>query len=88
MAFELHQSKRKWPFFGVYKPPSQNDIELLRRVSLILDYYLPMYGNFVAIADFNLHVENIHLEAITQGFIFEQFYQKTKLSLIAYSKFY
>ena len=88
MAFELQRIKRKWLFLGIYKPPSQNDIEPLRRISLILDYYLPTYENFVVIADFNLHVENSHLEAITQGFIFEQFYQKTKLSLIAYSKFY
>ena len=37
IAFELHQSKRKWLFLGIYKPPSQNDIEFLRRISLILD---------------------------------------------------
>ena len=88
MAFELHQSKRKWLFLGIYKPASQNDIERLRRISLILEYYLPTYENFVVTADFNLHVENSHLEAITQGCRFEQFYQKTKLSLILYSKLY
>ena len=43
---------------------SQNDSEFLRRISLILDYYLPTYGNFVVIGDFNLPVENSHLEAI------------------------
>ena len=56
MAFELHQSKRKWLFLGIYKPPSQNDIEFLRRISLILDYYLPTYENFVLVGDFNLSV--------------------------------
>ena len=68
MAFELHQSKRKWLFLGIYKPPSQNDIEFLRRISLILDYYLPTYENFVVIGDFNLPVENSHLEAIMQAY--------------------
>ena len=41
MTFELHQSKRKSLLLGIYKPPSQNDIEFLRRISLILDCYLP-----------------------------------------------
>ena len=67
MAFELHQSKRKRLFLGIYKPPSQNDIEFLIRISLILDYYLPTYENFVVIGDFNLPVENSHLEAIIQA---------------------
>ena len=53
IAFKLCQSKRKWLFLGIYKPPSQNDIEFLRRISLILDYYLPTYENFVVIGDFN-----------------------------------
>ena len=43
MAFELHQSKRKWLFLGIYNPPSQNGIEFLRRISLILDFCLPTY---------------------------------------------
>ena len=63
IAFELHQSKRKWLFL-----PSQNDIEFLRKISLILDYYLPTYENFVVIGDFNLPVENSHLEAIIQAY--------------------
>ena len=68
MAFELHQSKRKRLFLGIYKPPSQNNIEFLRRISLILYYYLPRYENFVVIGDFNLPVENKHLEAIIQAY--------------------
>ena len=59
IAFELHQSK----FL-----PSQNDIEFLRRVSLILDYYLPPYENFMVIGDFNLPIENSHIEAIIQAY--------------------
>ena len=64
MAFELYQSKRKWLFLGIYKSPSQNNIKFLRRISLILDYYLPTYENLVVIGDFNSPVENSYLEAI------------------------
>ena len=28
-AFELHQSKQKWLFLGLYKPPFQNDVKFL-----------------------------------------------------------
>ena len=68
MAFELHQSKWKWLFLGIYNPPSQNDIEFLRRISLILDYYLLTYENFVVIGDFNLSFESSHLEPIIQAY--------------------
>ena len=40
MSFELHQSKLKWLLLGIDKSPSQNDIEFLNRMSLIIDYYL------------------------------------------------
>ena len=77
MAFELHQSKRKWLFLGVYMPLSQNDIEFLRRISLILEYfYLPVYENFVVIGDFNLPVENSNLEAIIQAYDSSSFIKK------------
>ena len=27
IAIEIHQNKRRWLFIGIYKPPSQSDIE-------------------------------------------------------------
>ena len=68
MAFELYQSKRKWLFLAIYKSPSQNDIEFLGRISLILDHNLPTYENFVVIEDFNLPVEKNHLKAVIQAY--------------------
>ena len=68
MAFELHQSKGKWLFLGIFKQASQNDIEFLRRISLLSDYYIPTYENFLAIGDFLLSVESSHLEAIIQAY--------------------
>ena len=61
MAFELHQSKRKWLLLGIYKPPSQNDIEFLNRISLIIDYYIRTYENILAIGDFNISIDKSHL---------------------------
>ena len=58
MAFELHQIKRKWLLLEIYKPPSQNDIEFLDRISSIVDYYLRTYKNILAVGDFNLSVHN------------------------------
>ena len=62
IVFELHQSKRKWLFLGIYKPPRQNDIEFLNRIKSILDHYLT-YENTILIEDFNLCTENTHAEA-------------------------
>ena len=53
---------------AIYKPPSQNDIVFLRRISLIIDDYLPKHENFVVIGDFNLPAENSHLEAMIQAY--------------------
>ena len=86
MTFELHQNKRKWLFLGIYKPHFQNDIEFLRSIFLILDYYLPTYESFVVIVDFNQPVEKSHLEAIIQAYNLKQSYQKMNLLSISYSK--
>ena len=60
IVFELHRSKRKWLFLGIYKPPSQNEIEFLHQINSILDHYLTTYENIILIGDFNLCVENKH----------------------------
>ena len=67
-VFELHQSKRKWLFLGIYKPPCQNDTEFLNRINSILDHYLTTYENIILIGDFNLCVENTHLEATLENY--------------------
>ena len=76
MAFELHQSKRKWLLIGIYKPPSQNVIEFLNRMSLVIDHYLQTYENILAIGDFNLSVDNSHLEAFIQAYDFGSLIKK------------
>ena len=70
MTFELHQGKRKWLLLGIYKPLSQNDIEFLNRIALIIDYHLRTHENILAIGDFNLSVDNSHLEVFMQAYDF------------------
>ena len=53
IVFEFHQSKRKWLFLGICKPPCQNEIEFLHRINSILDPYLTTYENIILIGDFN-----------------------------------
>ena len=62
ILFELHQSKRKWFFQGICKPPCQNDTEFPNRLNSILDHYLTTHENIILIGDFNLCLENTYLE--------------------------
>ena len=66
IVFELHQSKRKWLFLGIYKPPYQNGIEFLNRINY--QSYLTTYENTILVGDFNLCVENTHLEATLEDY--------------------
>ena len=68
IAIEIHQNKRRWLFIGTYKPPSQSDNELTKRLSLIIDCYSPKYENLILIGDFNLSSENQHLDALIQSY--------------------
>ena len=68
IVFELDQSKSKWIFLGIYKPLCPNDIEFLNRISSTLVHYLTTYENIILIGDFNLCVENIHLEATLENY--------------------
>ena len=63
IIFELHQSKRKWLFLGMYKSPCKNDSEFLNRIISILTHFLTTFENVIQIGDFNSCVENIHLGA-------------------------
>ena len=45
MAIEINQTKCKYPFIGIYKPPSQSAKEFTNRLSLTIDYHLPENEN-------------------------------------------
>ena len=45
MAIEINQTKRKYLFIGIYKPPSQNAKEFTNILSLTIDYHFPENEN-------------------------------------------
>ena len=45
MAIEINQTKRKYLFIGIYKPPSQSAKEFTNILSLTIDYHLPENEN-------------------------------------------
>ena len=71
IVFELYQSKRKGLLLRICKPASQNDIEFLNRISSIIDYL-----NILSIGDFNLFVDNSHLEAFMKAYDFSSLIKK------------
>ena len=68
LVLEDYQSNRKWLFLGVYKSPSQNNIEFLNRTWAILDYYFQKYYNVTMAGNFNITVENTHLQGMMQAY--------------------
>ena len=64
---------------GIYKPRSQNIIQFLIRISLIIDHYLQTYEHILEIGDFNLSVDNSHLEAFMQVYDFSSLMKLLKL---------
>ena len=60
----------------IYKPPSQNVTEFRNRISLIINYYLQTYENILAKGDFNLSVDNSHLETFMQAYDFSSLIKK------------
>ena len=47
MVFELHQSKQRWLFLGLCKPPFQNDVEFLNTANSVLDDYSSTNANII-----------------------------------------
>ena len=65
IANEIHQSKCRWLFIGIYKPPSQSDKEFTNITTI--DYYSPKY-DLILIGDFNFSIENQQLDALIQAY--------------------
>ena len=68
LVLEIYQNNGKWLFLAVYKPPNLNNIEFLKRIGAILDYYSQKYDNITIIGDFNIAKENTHLQSMIQAY--------------------
>ena len=76
MVFQLHQSKHKWLLLGIYKPPSQNEIEFLNWTSSIRGYYLRTYENILILGGFTYLFDSSHLEAFMHADDFSSLIKK------------
>ena len=61
VLIEFSIKTRKWLFIGLYKPPSQNENNVLENLSLIINRLTCQYENFMLIGDFNMTIENKNL---------------------------
>ena len=66
IAMQFFQTKRKWLLLGIYKPPKQNNSEVLETINLLLNDYTETYENRITILDFNMTVENPQLNGFMQ----------------------
>ena len=66
IAVEFHQNKRKWLSLCVYKPPNQNDSVFLEAISAIINKYSAQYEHIVIFGNFNMSIENSHLQNLMQ----------------------
>ena len=73
ILFEFSVSNKKWLLLGNYKPPSQNDLSFINELNLALNFFSPIYENFVLLGDFNLSTENPKLKNFMCSFDLESF---------------
>ena len=71
IVFEFSVSNKKWLLLGNYRPPSQNDLSFINELNLALNFFSPIYENFVLLGDFNLSTENPNLKNFMCSFDLE-----------------
>ena len=68
---EFSVSNKKWLLLGNYRPPSQNELSIISKLNLALNFFGPIYENFVLLGDFNLSTENPNLKNFMCSFDLE-----------------
>ena len=71
IVFEFSVSNKKWLLLGNYRPPSQNDLSFINELNLALNFFSPIYENFVLLGYFNLSTENPNLKNFMCSFDLE-----------------
>ena len=62
ILFEISVSNKKWLLLDNCRPPSQNDLSFINELNLALNFFSPVYQNFVLLCDFILSTENPNLK--------------------------
>ena len=68
VLIEFSVKTRKWLFIGPYKPPSQNENNVLDNLSLLISRLTCQYENFMLIDNFNTTIGNKNLEVFMNSF--------------------
>ena len=68
---EFSVSNKKWLLLGNCRPSSQNDLSFINELNLALNFFSPVYENFVLLCDFNLSTENPNLKNFMCSFHLE-----------------
>ena len=58
ILFEFNVSNEKWLLMGNFKPFSQNDRSFIHQLNLALNFFSPMYENFILLGYFNMSTTN------------------------------
>ena len=66
LEVNIQSSKRL--FVGCYKPPSQNEEFFISNLSKTVNAFSTKYDNILLMGDFNLSIENKHLEELLNLF--------------------
>ena len=64
ILFEFSVSNIKRLLLGNCKPPSQNDLLFINKLNLALNFFSPIYENFVLLGEFNMSTQNPNLRIL------------------------
>ena len=59
---EVNVQSSKWLFVSSYKPASENEEFFISNLCKTIDEFATKYDNILLMGDFNLTIENKHLE--------------------------
>ena len=65
---EVNVQSSKWLFVVCYKPPNQNEKFFISNLSKTMNAFSTKYDNILLIGDFDLTIENKHLEELLNLF--------------------
>ena len=68
IILEVSVQSSKWLFLDCYKPPSQNEESFISNRSRTINPFSTKYYNVLLMDDFNLTIENKHLEELLNLF--------------------
>ena len=71
ILYEFRVSNKMCLKLGNYRPPSQNDLSFISELNFALNFFSPIYENFVLLGDFNLSTENPNLKNFMYSFDLE-----------------